>query len=206
MGFFDSLLNGAKEIIDGTKTAIDKIQMDVDQEKNNTVNNERFNAPSEPLPAVAVQTGLRGYNVQFMLSSDFTEHAGYVASTVSLKYNPEHLGVLEYDDEGEITVSLHEGIGDFYEIGECIEELISSGTLSGAELFEAFPDGIYKFKARISASDYMMYFYVLRSNASDPYDHDILLLFYPADVHNTNLEKKLVYCFDEAARTLTIQP
>lgn len=33
MGFFDSLLNGAKEIIDGTKTAIDKIQMDVDQEK-----------------------------------------------------------------------------------------------------------------------------------------------------------------------------
>ena len=56
MGLFDSLLNGAKEIIDGSKKAIENIQRDMDQEINNSgsVGYEQANDPSEPLPAVMV--------------------------------------------------------------------------------------------------------------------------------------------------------
>ena len=206
MGLFDSILNGAKKIMDGSKKSVENIQRNTDQDSNHTVStgNDRFDAPSEPLPAVPVQTRLHENNVQFMISDDFTEHDGYMSSTVSLKYNPEHLGVLEYDDEDEITVSLHEGVVDFDEIASCIEEYLSSGTVSDVEEFEDYPDGKYMFRAKVYASDYIMYFYVLRSDASDPYDYDILLLFYSDYVQKTNLEKKLVSCFDEAAKTLTI--
>ena len=38
-----------------------------------------------------------------MISGDFTENEGYPNSAVSLRYNPEHLGVLEIDDENAIT-------------------------------------------------------------------------------------------------------
>lgn len=204
MGIFDSLLNGAKEIIDGSKRTAENIQRDMGQNINYTVStgNDSFDAPSAPLPAVPVQACLHDNNVQFMLSNDFTYHGGYSSSVVSLRYAPGNLEIFEYNDE--ITVSLHEGVGDFDEIAACIEEYISDRTISDVDQFEAYPDGKYMFKAKISASDYIMYFYVLRSGASEPYDHDILLLFYPADVRNTNLEKKLIYCFDEAAKTLTV--
>lgn len=206
MGLFDKFINAASEVINGTKEAVENIQRDMEQDPNNarTNGNDRFDAPSEPLPSVPVQARLHCRNVQFMLSDDFTDHNGYSHSVVALKYNPEHLDILEYDDEGEITVSLLEGVGDFDEIAECIEEYFSSGTVSGVEQFEDFSDEKYLFKAKISASDYIMYFYVLRSDASDPYDYDIFLLFYPIDVQNTNLEKKVISCFEEAAQTLTI--
>ena len=205
MGLFDSLLNGAKEIIDGSKKAIENIQSDMDQEINNSgsVGYEQANDPSEPLPAVMVQTQLHENIVQFMLSGDFTDHSGYANSAISLKYNPEHLSGLDnIEDENDITISLLEGVGEFLEIADCIEEYISSGTLD-AEQFEAFHDGKYMFKAKISSS-YEEYFYVLRSDAADTYDHDILLLLYPTDIQNTNLEKKLIACLDEAANTLRI--
>lgn len=132
MGLFDKLLGAAKEIADGTKTAFENIEREMNQEANNVrpVDNEMYNNPSEPLPAVPVQTKLHGNNASFMISDDFTENEGYANSAVSLRYNPEHLGVLEIDDENAITISLQEGIGEFDEIAECIDEYISSGTLS----------------------------------------------------------------------------
>lgn len=201
MGLFDDLLNSAKDIINETKKAIKDGQEKISQSQNNTesIEDERFNNPPAPLPSVPVQTHLHEKNVQFMISNDFTEHGGYMSSTISLKYTAEHLGLRD-----DITISLLEGVGDFDEIAVCIEEYFSSGTVSGVEQFEDFSDGKYLFKAKISSSDYIMYFYVLRSDASDPYDYDIFLLFYPIDVQNTNLEKKVISCFEEAAQTLTI--
>jgi len=204
MGLFDKFLGAAKEIAEGTKNALENIEKEMDQEVNNkrSVDNERYNNPSTPLPVVPVQTKLHGKNASFMISGDFTEHEGYCGSVVSLKYDPEHLGMLEMNDENEITISLLEGVGEFYEIAECIEEYISSGTLN-VDGFDAYPDGKYLFKAKVAAS-YTMYFYVLRSNATDSYDYDIFLLFYPAEVEGTDLEKKLITCFDDTAKTLTI--
>ena len=205
MGLFDKFLKATTEVIDGTKNAIESIQNDMEQDskKFSASGYERFDSPSEPLPLVPVQARLHDRNVQFMLSDDFTNHEGYSRSVVALKYNPEHLGVLEYDDEGEITVSLQEGVGDLDEIAECIDEYISTGTVADVEQFEDYPDGKYLFKAKIATSDHIMYFYVLRSDASDPYDYDVLLLFYPSEVQDTNLEKKVMSCFEEAARSLT---
>lgn len=207
MGLLDNLFGAAKEIAEGTKKAVEEIQKEMDKEDNNTssVHYERFNNPSEPLPAISVQTKLHGNNAGFMISDDFTENEGYTNSVVSLRYNPEHLGVLEMDDENAITISLQEGIGEFDEIAECIDEYISSGTLSGVEQFEDFSDGKYLFKAKMALSDYNMSFYVLKSDSDDAYDYDILLLFYPSEVEGTNLESKLLSCFDEVAKTLTIQ-
>lgn len=211
MGFFDKLINSTKDVINESQKAIKETIKDVQEQASQGQNNmesierEWFNNPSEPLPAIPIQTRLYGKNVRFMISNDFTKYDGYTSSTVSLKYNPEHLsGLDDIDDENDITISLLEGVGDFDEIAECIEEYISNKTVSDVERFEDFPDGKYMFKAKISASGYIMYFYVLRSDASDPYDYDLLLLFYPDIVKNTNLEKKLVDCFEEAAKTLTI--
>ncbi|MBQ7991111.1 MAG: hypothetical protein IJ251_08710 [Oscillospiraceae bacterium] len=198
MGFFDSLFNSAKEIIDGSRQAVENIQCDMEQDSS-----ERYDHPSEPLPAAEVHTVSHGKDVVFMLSGDFTEHGGYTSSAVSFKYDPEHLSVLEWDDENEMTVSLLEGTGDFDEITECIEEYLSGGT-PDTEVFEAFSGSQYMFRAKLEASDYIMYFYVLRSDTSDAYDCDVLLLFYPSEVRSTALEKKLTACFDEAARTLTV--
>ena len=47
-----------------------------------------------------------------------------------------------------------------------------------------------------------MSFYVLKSDSDDAYDYDILLLFYPSEVEGTNLESKLLSCFDEVAKHL----
>ena len=206
MGLFDKLLGAAKEIADGTKTAFENIEREMDQEANNVrpVDNEMYNNPSEPLPAVPVQTKLHGNNVSFMISDDFTENEGYSHSAVSFRYNPEHLGVLEIDDENAITISLQEGMGEFVEIAECIDEYISSGTLSDVIQFENFSDGKYLFKAKMSASEYIEIFYVLKSDVDDSYDYDILLLLFPLEVEGTVLEKKLSTCFDEVAKTLTI--
>ena len=157
MGLFDKLLGVAKEIADGTKTAFENIEREMDQEANNV--NEMYNNPSEPLPAVPVQTKLHGNNASFMISDDFTENEGYAHSVVSFRYNPEHLGVLEIDDENAITISLQEGIGEFDEIAVCIDEYISSGTLSDVRQFENFSDGKYLFKAKMSASEYIEIFY-----------------------------------------------
>ena len=63
MGLFDKLLGVAKEIADGTKTAFEKIERD--QEANNV--RQVYNNPSEPLPAVPVQTKLHGNNASFMI-------------------------------------------------------------------------------------------------------------------------------------------
>ncbi len=202
MGLFDKLLGAAKEIADGTKTAFKNIEREMDQEANSV--NEMYNNPSEPLPAVPVQTKLHGNNVRFMISDDFTENEGYSHSVVSFRYNPEHLGVLEIDDENAITISLQEGIGEFDEIAVCIDEYISSGTLSDVRQFENFSDGKYLFKAKMSASEYIEIFYVLKSDVDDSYDYDILLLLFPLEVKGTALEKKLSTCFDEVAKTLTI--
>ncbi len=204
MGLLDNLFDAAKEIVDGTIKAVENINREMDQEENNTGSSdyEKYNNPSEPLPVVPVQTKLHGNNVSFMISGDFTEHEGYTNSVVSMKYNPEHLGVLEMDDENAITISLQEGIGEFVEIAECIDEYISSGTLSDMDQFEDISDGKYLFRAKISAS-YTMNFYVLTSDADDAYDYDFLLLFYPPEVEGTMLEKKVVACFDEVAKTLT---
>ncbi|MCR5213952.1 MAG: hypothetical protein K6E10_06020 [Eubacterium sp.] len=212
MGLFDKILNGAKEVIDGTKTAIEKIENDMDQDVNQYADNkklagkERYDNPPEALPPVSVQTYLNGNNVQFMISDDFTKGEGYMNSVISFKYNPEHFGVLDdiYDEEN-ITISLQEGVGDFDEIAECIEEYISNGSVSDVEQFEDYPDGKYMFKVKMLASDYELYYYVLRSDVEDSYDHDVLLLFYPYEVKGTNLEKKLLSCFDEVAKSLTIQ-
>ena len=205
MGLLDNLLGAAKEIVDGTIKAVENINREMDQEVNNTGSSdyERYNNPSEPLPAVPVQTKLHGNNVSFMISGDFTEHEGYTHSVVSMKYNPEHLGVLEMDDENAITISLQEGIGEFDEIAECIDEYISSGTLSDMEQFEDISDEKYLFRTKMAVSEYIMNFYVLKSDADDAYDYDMLLLFYPSEVKGTVLEKKLVACFDEVAKTLT---
>ncbi len=207
MGFFDKLINGAAEVIDGTKKAFENIQRDMEQENSQTEFREDVDLdnPSEPLPGIPVQTKLHGNNVKIMISEDFTDHNGYANSTFSLKYNPKHLGVLDMDDENEITISLQEGIGDFDDIAECIDEYISTGTVSDIEQFEEINDGKYLFKAKMESSDYVLNYYVLQSDASDPYDFDILLLLYPTRVLNTNLEKKLTDCFDEAAKSLSIE-
>ncbi|MBE5871915.1 MAG: hypothetical protein E7294_11760 [Lachnospiraceae bacterium] len=206
MGLFDNLLGAAKEIADGTKKAVENIQREMDQEVNNkkSVDYEGYKNPSDPLPAVPVQTKLHGNIARFMISGDFTENEGYANSAVSLRYNPEHLGVLELDDENAITISLQEGIGEFDEIAECIDEYISSGTLSDVIQFENISDGKYLFKAKMSASEYIENFYVLKSDVDDSYDYDILLLLFPFEVEGTVLEKKLSTCFDEVAKTLTI--
>ena len=117
MGLFDNLLGAAKEITDGTKKAVENIQREMDQEVNNkkSVDYEGYKNPSDPLPAVPVQTKLHGNIARFMISGDFTENEGYANSAVSLRYNPEHLGVLELDDENAITISLYEGIGELDE-------------------------------------------------------------------------------------------
>ena len=206
MGLFDNLLGAAKEIADGTKKAVENIQREMDQEVNNkkSVDYESYKNPSDPLPAVPVQTKLHGNIARFMISGDFTENEGYANSAVSLRYNPEHLGVLELDDENAITISLQEGIGEFDEIAECIDEYFSSGTLSDVIQFENFSDGKYLFKAKMSASEYIENFYVLKSDVDDSYDYDIVLLLFPFEVEGTVLEKKLSTCFDEVAKTLTI--
>ena len=206
MGLLDNLFGVAKEIAEGTKKAVEDKQKEMNKEENNTssVYYERFNNPSEPLPAVPVQTKLHGNIARFMISGDFTENEGYPNSAVSLRYNPEHLGVLEIDDENAITISLQEGIGEFDEIAECIDEYISSGTLSGVKQFEDLSDGKYLFKAIIEVSEYIEYFYVLKSDADDSYDYNILLLLYSSEVEGTDLEKKLITCFDNTAKTLTI--
>jgi len=198
MGLFDSLLNGAKEVLDGTQRAFDKMQADAGQAEDG-----RFDHPSEPRPAVAVHTRLLGKDVSFMISGDFTEHEGYTNSAVSFKYNPDHLGVLEADDENEITVSLMEGVGDFDEIADIIDEFLTDGG-SDAEEFEIFTDGPFMFRGKVSGSGEEC-FYVLRSNVSDAYDYGVLLLVYPSEIKDTVLEKKLTDCFDEAARTLVVQ-
>lgn len=204
MGLFDKFLGAAKEIAEGTKTALENIEKEMNQEVNNTksMDEERYKNPPESFPVVPVQAKLHGHNVQFMISGDFIEHEGYIGSVISLKYEPEHLGVLEMDDENEITVSLLEGVGEFDEIADCIDEYISSGTLD-TEGFEVYTDGKYLFKAKVAAS-HSMYFYVLRSDSDDPYEYDILLLIYPAEVEGTDLEKKMMACFDDTAKTLTI--
>lgn len=201
MGLFDDLINSAKDIINETKKAINDGQEKISQSQNNTesMEDERFNNPPAPLPAVSVQTHLHENNVQFMISKDFTEHGGYMSSTISLKYTAEHLGLRD-----DITISLLEGVGDFDEIADCIEEYISSKTVSDVEQFTDFPDGKYLFKVKLSVSGYTEYFYVLRGDAADSYDYDIVLLFYPDEIKNTNLENKLVSCFDEVANTLNI--
>ena len=206
MGLFDNLLGAAKEIADGTKKAVENIQREMDQEVNNkkSVDYEGYKNPSDPLPAVPVQTKLHGNIARFMISGDFTENEGYTNSAVSLRYNPEHLGVLELDDENAITISLQEGIGEFDEIAECIDEYFSSGTLSDVIQFENISDGKYLFKAKMSASEYIENFYVLKSDVDDSYDYDIVLLLFPFEVEGTVLEKKLSTCFDEVAKTLTI--
>jgi hypothetical protein len=206
MGLFDNLLGAAKEIADGTKKAVENIQREMDQEVNNkkSVDYEGYKNPSDPLPAVPVQTKLHGNIARFMISGDFTENEGYANSAVSLRYNPEHLGVLELDDENAITISVQEGLGEFDEIAECIDEYISSGTLSDVIQFENISDGKYLFKAKMSASEYIENFYVLKSDVDDSYDYDILLLLFPFEVEGTVLEKKLSTCFDEVAKTLTI--
>ena len=206
MGLFDNLLGAVKEITDGTKKAVKNIQREMDQEVNNkkSVDYEGYKNPSDPLHAVPVQTKLHGSIARFMISGDFTENEGYANSAVSLRYNPEHLGVLELDDENAITISLYEGIGELDEIAECIDEYISSGTLSGVKQFEDLSDGKYLFKAKIEVSEYIEYFYVLKSDADDSYDYNILLLLYSSEVEGTDLEKKLITCFDDTAKTLTI--
>ena len=201
MGLFDDLINSAKDIINETKKAIKDGQEKISQSQNNTesMEDERFNNPPAPLPAVAVQTYLHEKNAQFMISSDFTEFGGYASSTISLKYTAEHLGLRD-----DITISLLEGVGDFDEIADCIEEYISSKTVSDVEQFTDFPDGKYLFKVKLLVSGYTEYFYVLRSDSTDSYDYDIVLLFYPSEVKGTNLENKLISCLDEVANTLTI--
>ena len=205
MGLFDNLFGAAKEIAEGAKTAFENVNREMDEAAKRTgyVGQGEYDAPPPPRPAVPLQSVLRGCDVRLMISGDFTQHEGYTGSAFSVKYDPEHLGILEYDDENEITVSLLEGTGDFVEIGECVGEFLSSGSVD-AIIFEAFPEGRYLFKAKIESSDYMMYFYVLRKYIDDPFDADILLLFYPAEVEGTELERKLMSCFDEAAKTLTI--
>ncbi|MCR5142830.1 MAG: hypothetical protein K6C68_09955 [Ruminococcus sp.] len=205
MGLFDNLFGAAKEIAEGAKTAFENINREMDEAASRTgnVGQGEYDAPPAALPPVPLQSVLRGCDVRLMISGDFTQHEGYTRSTFSVKYDPEHLSVLEYDDENEITVSLLEGVGDFVEIGECVGEFLSGGSVD-AIIFEAFPEGRYLFKAKIESSDYMMYFYVLRKYIDDPFDADILLLFYPAEVEGTELERKLMSCFDEAAKTLTI--
>lgn len=207
MGLFDNLFGAAKEIAEGAKTAFENINREMDEAANRTgyVGQGEYDAPPAALPPVPLQSVLRGCNVRLMISGDFTQHEGYTGSAFSVKYDPEHLGILEYDDENEneITVSLLEGTGDFIEIGECVREFLSGGAVD-AIIFEAFPEGRYLFKAKIESSDHMMYFYVLRKYIDDPFDADILLLFYPAEVEGTELERKLMSCFDEAAKTLTI--
>lgn len=201
MGLLDNLINGAKDIINETKNAFMEGQEKVGQTQNSTdsMEDERFNNPSVPLPSIPVQTHLHESNAQFMISKDFIECGGYMSSTISLKYNAEQLGLKD-----DITISLLEGVGDFDEIADCIEEYISSKTVSDVEEFTDFPDGKYLFKVKLSVSGYTEYFYVLRSDTTNPYDYDIVLLFYPDEVENTNLEKKLISCFDEVVNTLNI--
>lgn len=201
MGLFDDFVKGATDIFNETKNVIKEAQEKAKQNANEikTTGDDRFDNPPAPLSAIPVQTTLHGQNVQFMISKDFIEHGGYMSSNISLKYNAEEVNFKE-----DITISLLEGVGDFDEIADCIEEYLASKKVTGVDEFVDFPDGKYLFKAKMEASDYMEYFYVLRNNVTDPYDYDILLLFYPNEVTNTNLEKKLISCFEETVNSFTI--
>ena len=73
MGLFDNLLGAAKEIADGTKKAVENMQREMNQEVNNkkSVDYEGYKNPSDPRPAVPVQTKLHGNIARFMISGDF---------------------------------------------------------------------------------------------------------------------------------------
>ncbi len=63
MGLFDKFLGAAKEIAEGTKTALENIEKEMNQEVNNTksVDEERYKNPPESFPAVPVQAKLHGH-------------------------------------------------------------------------------------------------------------------------------------------------
>ena len=100
----------------------------------------------------------------------------------------------------------HRHVKHYFYFYERVDLTVSRGShrVSGLVQFENFSDGKYLFKAKMSASEYIEIFYVLKSDVDDSYDYDILLLLFPLEVEGTVLEKKLSTCFDEVAKTLTI--
>ena len=201
MGILDDFIKGASDIVNEVKNTIKEEQGKIKEKQSEPVSkgDDMLDHPSEALPAIPISANLRGHNVNLMISQDFIKDAGYATSVASFKYNPN-----EINFNMDCTISLNEGIGEFDEIADCIEQYLSNKTISGVDEFTEFADGQYLFKAKMDSSDDVDYFYVLRNNFTDPYDYDFLLLFYPRDVKNTMLEKKLISCFEETARNFTI--
>ena len=194
MGLLDDIIKGAAEAVNAVKNTIKEGENQI-----SSTDNADFDTPPEALPPISVEANLNNRKVTFMISQDFIEDGGYESSVISLKYKPN--GFHHYEDN--CTISLHEGPGDFEEINECIQEYISNGSVSGVDNFTELNNDKYLFKAKMDASDYVEYFYVLRDKAIDTDEYNILLLFYPNDIKNTMLEKKLISCLDDVANSLT---
>lgn len=193
MGIFDDIVKGAKE-------AFSEFSDSLNTASNKADENPHYNNPSPTLQSKMVQVVdfYDNHKFNFMISGDFVEFPGYESSLKAFKYQ-----VNGFYSEDDFTISFHKGAGDFLEITDCIEEYLSTGTVTDVDEFEQATDGKYLFRVKLHSSSYYEYFYVLNNPVESIYDYYILLLFYPDEIVDTALENKLISCISESMKTLT---
>lgn len=215
MGFLNDFMNAAKDVaqnINEERQAREQARLE------RGTGNPNFDNPPPALPARPVQTTLNNHTVQFMLSQDFIDDAGYMGTVISFKYCPpgfENEYINDYErygkdsdyDPNEIkiySISLFSDYGEFDEIITAFEEYKNYGDISDSLELIPFENGNYLFKTVLNAGNYIEHIYVFRDGFEDIESCPFLLLFYESKIRGTKLEQKLISSFNGVANSLTI--
>lgn len=210
MGFFDDFANAIQNV--------HEVMENARQERGS--GNPNFDTPPPALPVRTIQTFVNNHSIQFTISQDFIEDAGYTSSVISFKYCPpgfenEYINDYyrygnSYDnqyDPNEVkifSISIETYPTEFIEIDELIENYVNAGNTSNIQDFTCFESGIYLFRASMRTGNYFSHIYVFRDGSENIDTRSYLLLSYEDKIQNTQLEKKLIACFNGVANSLTI--
>lgn len=138
------------------------------------------------------------YKMSYMLSQDFVEFDSHSKFAPAYQYEPELMrrGVNTYTENKPNYPKIAFGPEERVYVG--VEKYLKRRAKMGKD-FRKVENGVFLFSTKLDYDGRILYLYAFSDKTI--WSHEMLGLFYNADIQGTPLEKKLMAALDEAART-----